>query len=64
MTMSESDKPYKQQENRRARRVLRSLPVADEDEVLPTAKDFGDPWGGPKDGKQFVRSAEPKLMRK
>ena len=56
-TIAESDKAYKQQEHRRERaRVRTVLMSADDYEelVLPDAKEFGNTYKAPKDGKQYV----------
>jgi hypothetical protein len=54
-----SDKAYKVQSHRSFRSrerqaVLHLLDDPDEDLPLPAPKQFGDPWGGNKDGKMFI----------
>lgn len=61
-TMAESDKPFKQQENRRYRsRVRQAIHIGIEP---PSAKLFGNEWSAPKDGKQWLGDRHPHLMRK
>lgn len=51
MTTAESDKPFKRNEHRRERRIVRSrLKAIDE---LPPPKAFGNPWKSDKDGKHY-----------
>jgi len=45
-----SDKPYKVTEHRRERHYVAQF-LRREEEPLP--KDFGNPWGAPKDGKRW-----------
>jgi len=64
MTCAESEKAFKRVENRRARRVVKVL-LKNDDERLPGEKAFGNPWKGPKDGKQRIDLRKfPKGMRK
>ncbi|HEV7305186.1 hypothetical protein [Ensifer sp.] len=61
VTTAESDKPFKKREHRRERRaVADALAKGDE---LPSAKAFGDPWSGEKDGKLY-RPNVPSMIRK
>lgn len=60
MTTAESDKPYKERENRRQRRVVKvAIRVGDDP---PPEKKFADPWRSEKDGKQYW--PDPKAYRK
>lgn len=52
ITTAETDKPFKQQEHQRERSGVRDALKTDK-EVLPHPKQYGDPWKGMKDGKQF-----------
>lgn len=61
-TTSGSDKPYKRQENKAKRRAVR-VAVSTEREP-PPEKAFGNPWGGPKDGKHYWKRATKKDMAK
>ena len=64
MTCAESEKAFKQIENRKARRVVQ-VSLKNDDESLPGEKAFGNPWNGPKDGKRrFDLRKFPKGMRK
>ena len=63
ITTSESEKRFKQHEHQRERAAVRSV-LRDEPEVLPDPKEFGNPWGGPKDGKLYWKGAKPSNMRK
>ena len=63
VTTAASDKAFKTQEHRRARRALRTLDLTVDD--LPQEKQFGDPWRSDKDGKHpFDPTERPELMRK
>lgn len=63
ITMSDTEKWWKQLENRRLRRTVRRALVTEQ--PMPDQKAFCDPWLGPKDGKQFFSPDEfPNLMRK
>lgn len=60
ITTARSEKGYKQASHRsfRARErqmLLFHLIEEDLDNYLPNPQLFGDPWGGPKDGKQDLR---------
>jgi hypothetical protein len=69
MTVAESEAEFKAREHRRARRTTRALlngfVVHDaSEEPNPPEKAFGNPWAGPKDGKQYLQTPNDKLMRK
>lgn len=60
ITTARSEKDYKQASHRsfraRERQMLHTyLEDDDLDIYLPEPMQFGDPWGGPKDGKQDLR---------
>jgi len=69
-TIAESDKAYKQQEHRRERARVRTALMSDHDYeelVLPDAKEFGNEYNAPKDGKQYVpvdHAERTKTLRK
>lgn len=60
MTCAETEKEFKQQEHQRERaRVRTALANFDADEkVLPDPVEFGNPWAGPKDGRQYHGGTE------
>lgn len=63
MTKKESDKPFKKAAHKRARRAehARDLTIAEP----PAEKEYGNPWGAPKDGKQWIDQARfPEITRK
>lgn len=63
MTTKESDKAFKKAEHKRARRALNASDLAVDEP--PPAKAFGNPWGAPKDGKQWIDAKVwPIIMRK
>ncbi|MBB6470251.1 hypothetical protein IHE39_06355 [Aminobacter carboxidus] len=62
MTTAESDKPFKQAEHRRERRAVKAVVKAGEEPPAP--KEFGNPWAGEKDGKQWLGDSVPELLRK
>lgn len=66
ITLAETEKEFKQQEHQRERaRVRTALANLDEDgDVLPHPKEFGDPWNGPKDGKQIWSDDQERAKRK
>lgn len=64
ITTSESEKEYKRQENRRRRRKDNTTLGKAEEDGYTTDKDFGNRWGGPKDGRRYYKKAKPKDMRK
>lgn len=61
MTTAETEKKFKQQEHSRERAAVRDALRTDK-EVLPHPKEFGDPWDGPKDGRQ-IRPADDRKAR-
>lgn len=62
MTTAASDKAFKQAEHRRARAAERAALTREDDPPGPKA--YGNPWGGPKDGKRWHADSWPELMRK
>lgn len=63
MTTKDSDKPFKKAEHKRACRALKASDLTHEEP--PAAKAFGNPWGAPKDGKQWIDAKEwLQIMRK
>lgn len=62
ITKAESEKDYKAKENRAKRRATRVAVERGDDP--PGEKAFGNPWGGPKDGKRRNPKMTPKEMRK
>jgi hypothetical protein len=63
MTTKDSDKPFKKAAHRQARRALNARDLTLDDP--PAAKAFGNPWGAPKDGKQWIDPGRcPEIMRK
>ncbi|MEE9924011.1 MAG: hypothetical protein PBV01_11685 [Brucella anthropi] len=62
MTTAESDKLFKEAEQRRERRAVRSAIKAGDD--LPHPRKFGDPWDGQKDGKRWLDGRDSRYLRK
>jgi hypothetical protein len=62
MTLAESEKKFKQQEHQRERTAVRAA-LSEDKEILPHPKEYGNPWSGPKDGKQWTEDQE-KAKRK
>lgn len=63
MTKAASDKSFKKAEHKRSRRALSACDL--EFDHAPAEKLFGNPWGAPKDGKQWIDPARfPEIMRK
>lgn len=62
-TCAETEKKFKQQEHSRERARVRDA-LKTEKEILPHAKEFGDPWDGPKDGKLIWSKNLDKAKRK
>lgn len=63
MTKKESDKLFKKAAHKQARRAehARDLTVNEP----PTEKEYGNPCGGPKVGKQWINAKDwPQIMRK
>ena len=52
MTTAKSDKKFKQREHRRERTAVRDALAKGKD--APSPKEFGDPAGSEKDGKQYL----------
>jgi hypothetical protein len=62
-TTAASDKCFKNAEHKRARRALSACDLEFDD--APSDKQYGNPWGAPKDGKQWIDEKHyPKIMRK
>ena len=53
ITTSEGEGSYKQQEAKRERRKVHQLLQAGRWDDLPDPVEYGNPWKGPKDGKQY-----------
>lgn len=66
ITTCRSEKLYKRFEQRRRRRFqkVKIQKSQDLENIVFDDDVFGDPWLGPKDGKQFWSVATPKSMRK
>ena len=63
MTTKASDKPFKKAAHRQARRALYARDLTSEEP--PAEKAYGNPWGAPKDGKQWIDTSRfPEIMRK
>jgi hypothetical protein len=65
-TKAESEQRYKQAEHQRERHHVRQrlrISIDDADPRLHRAP-FGDPWGGPKDGKRYDPAMDVKERRK
>ncbi|MEP3639191.1 MAG: hypothetical protein ABJN14_18225 [Paracoccaceae bacterium] len=63
VTTEESDKTFKKAAHKQARRAANARDLTLEEP--PAQKAFGDPWGAPKDGKQWIDAARfPEIMRK
>jgi len=63
LTSAQSDKKFKQIENRRKRRrvIIELQKLDDEKDFLgPGEKEYGNPWAAPKDGKTTY-TTEPEL---
>jgi len=52
ITTAESEKDYKASSRRAYRRVTKQRLNAGQS--LPDEKEYGDRWGGPKDGRQYL----------
>lgn len=67
-TVSDSDKPFKKTEHRRARRSealeLQKVLLDPYYEPEMSDKEYGNPWASPKDGKRYQPALEEKDMRK
>ena len=62
-TTAASDKAFKQNAHRSARRAVKALDLTATDPAIDKA--FGDPWNSRKDGKtRFDPNHHPDLMRK
>lgn len=59
MTTATSDRVFKKAARKRARRAVNARDLTLEDAP------FGNPWGAPKDGKQWIDARRfPEIMRK
>ena len=58
MSCRETEKQFKKQEHGKFRAKVRSVDL----EADP--REFGNPWAGPKDGKQYIANRHPHLLRK
>lgn len=54
---------YKQVSHQKERRLVHQS-LGQGEEELPDSKNWGNPWGGPKDGKRYWGQVESKYMRK
>jgi len=63
-TTAETDKPWKQQSARQARRVTHQvLAITLDGDAVPDRRTVGDTWGL-KDGKQRIADLSSKVLRK
>ena len=64
ITLAESDKSHKVSAHRAERRSVRAIIGSrlDQDDRRLYAKEYGDPWSSPKDGKVFT--SDPRYLRK
>jgi len=62
ITIAESDKPFKEAEHRRERRVVRTAIKVGE--PIPDQREFGNPWASEKDGKQWLSDRNSRVLRK
>lgn len=63
MTTATSDKVFKKTEHKRAWRAVNARVLTLDD--APVSKAFGNPWGAPKDGKQWIDARRfPEILRK
>ena len=63
MTTKDSDKPFKKAAHKQARRALNACDLTRDEP--PAKKAHGNPWGAPKDGKQWIDPDRfPEIMRK
>lgn len=63
MTTKASDRPFKKAEHKRERRAVNARDLTLDEP--PAGKEFGNPWGAPKDGKQWINAKIwPQIMRK
>lgn len=63
MTTAASDKAFKKAEHKRARRAANACNLLIEEPAA--GKAYGNPWGAPKDGKQWIDPTRfPEIMRK
>ncbi len=64
ITTAVSEKQDKWHANRSCRAALRGALKLDAEGVLPILRDVSDPWCMAKDGRQWIGTHLPKLMRK
>jgi hypothetical protein len=65
ITAARSEKGDKVAAHRRERRAVRSrLQAAPSPEILPTRRELSNVWDFAKDGKQYLRQAELRDLRK
>ncbi len=63
MTAAASDKEFKKAQHKRARRTLNARDLEIDD--APADKQYGSPWGAPKDSKQRIDPERfSEIMRK
>ena len=62
ITTADSDKAFKKREHRRERSAVRDALATGTEPPHP--KEFGDPWGGDKDGKRYVTGDKDAVLRK
>lgn len=66
-TKADSDKPFKVQEHKRERRVVKHIltsAIDHDNMVLPDKEQYGNDWESPKDGKCWRDNPKDKWMRK
>ena len=64
ITTAVSEKDYKAANHRSERRTVRTALASGSDDTAPKLhQDYGNPWNGPKDGKQRI-DPKSKWMRK
>ena len=64
ITTSASEKQDKRQANRNCRAALQRALRLDADAILPILRDVSDPWCMAKDGRQWIGTRFPELLRK
>ncbi|APX17992.1 hypothetical protein BWR17_19055 (plasmid) [Phaeobacter inhibens] len=63
MTTAASDKVFKKAEHKRAKRAVNAGDLSRDGPLA--GRSFGNPWGAPKDGKQWIDPVRfPEIMRK
>lgn len=62
MSTAASDNVFKKSEHKRARSAVNARDLTLDD--APMGKEFGNPWGAPKDGKQWIDARGfPEIMK-